>query len=767
MEKEAAKGKKNYTRYYTIAMHEFVHDMGFTDIGTGQRLTPMIGYGPDNSATGMTYPGKTFVEKKDVGITVKWKNRINIGPHPLPVDTSMHWCYSLHNYTQYSIANDGIPVVPHVHGGHTESQSDGNPEFFFSPDWVIKGPQWVQKGYNYDNDQPAGTLWYHDHALGITRLNVYAGMAGFYILRDDVDTGEAGNPLGLPVFPYEGAFAIQDKFFNEDGTMFWPAFPGDPFYEDFIIGEEANLPESQFPGGGPTGLAEFFGDHIIVNGKLWPKMEVEPRNYRLRYLNGCDSRFLVIELYEVDLNETQADENTLTPIPFQVIGSDQGLATSPTTVTRLVVEPGSRYDLIVNFAGREGKRLILKNIAGDTPFGFSYGEDLEPEDIFGDPTSPRVTDRIMAFDVTLTLGELGGPADVWNPSNLSSTDPIVPVNPGETVRIRKVGLFEGKDEYGRLQPILGTAEPATDYAGNPIYWPETAPYIAAGLAYEADGVTRRQMNGAVAWHSPTTENPALDSVEEWQIYNVTGDSHPVHLHQVHFEILRRETIQWDSHTIGENDPSGEEEDRVIPNALYSTPAGDGTYLETQAVVQHNSGMTGGYGHAFRVMNATSTGIVVDMSQEPEYVENAPKDMVTARPNEITFIRARFDRPGRYVWHCHILSHEDHEMMRVMHVGPISTPAARLVAPEASVSVENYPNPFTRKTNFKVDLKQAGQMEIQILDTAGKIVRTIGEGSYNAGIHTLPMDASELAAGAYFYRVIIDGELAKSGKMIKS
>ena len=162
------------------------------------------------------------------------------------------------------------------------------------------------------------------------------------------------------------------------------------------------------------------------------------------------------------------------------------------------------------------------------------------------------------------------------------------------------------------------------------------------------------MEGSIAWHSPTTENPASGSTEIWEIWNVTGDAHPVHLHLVHFEILGRQEILWDSHTT--------EDDRVIPNAMYATPAGDGTYLVNQPVVQHN----GLLGTGFKIMSKTYGPLV---AQPAEYVENAPKDMVTALPGQITRIKATFDKPGRYVWHCHILSHEDHEMMRVLHVGP--------------------------------------------------------------------------------------------------
>ncbi len=612
--------------------------------------TTVWGYGDKQF---YTWPGRTFQVKSYEPLEVKWENRlIDQFENPLPylitgkdntslgygdftgrsvLDESLHWAYSLHGYTQYSIAQHGVPIVAHVHGGHSDFHVDGNPEFFFSPGWGVRGPQWLDKKYLYDNSQPAGTVWYHDHALGITRLNVYAGMAGFYIIRDDDDTGLFGNPLDLPAFPYEAAFAIQDKMFKDNGELFYPAFPGDPFYDDFITGEGAVLPPGQFPGGGPTGLAEFFGDHMVVNGMIWPKMDVEPRNYRLRLLNGCDSRFLAVQFFEVPPGATDFSP-AIQQLDFTVIGSDQGLASSPTTVDTLLMETGSRYDLIFDFKSvTPGNRVIMKNIGGDEPFG----GDIPGPQVFGE------TDRIMAFDVVL-------PLDAAVPDVSPSGIAFGPVIPTPT-RTRKVALFEGKDEFGRLQPLLGTAEPATDYAGTPINWPNTPEYSSVGLV--------GQMEGSIAWHSPTTENPALDSTEEWEIWNVTGDAHPVHLHLVHFEILGRDEITWDTNA---------DEDGFIPDG--SVPANDGTYLVSQPTVQHNSvaGDPSTYGIGFRIVNPTFGASV---PQPAEYVENAPKDMVTALPGQITRIKATFDKPGRYVWHCHILSHEDHEMMRVMYVGP--------------------------------------------------------------------------------------------------
>jgi FtsP/CotA-like multicopper oxidase with cupredoxin domain len=640
---DTSKGKIKVAVGQTVQQTGLVAPDGMTPVPT-----TVWGYGDDKM---YSWPGRTFVVQKDVPLEVKWENRLKNVPYLITgkdntslgfgdytgrpvVDTNLHWAYSLHGYEGYTIEKDGVPIVAHLHGGHTDYQFDGNPEFFFSPGYTIRGPQWVDKKYVYDNSQvAAGTLWYHDHALGITRLNVYAGMAGFYIVRDNEDTGKPGNPLGLPAYPYELAYAIQDRMFKENGELFYPAFPGDPSYEGFITEEGATLPDTLFPGGGPTALAEFFGDHIVVNGKIWPKEDVEPRNYRLRLLNGTDSRFLAIQFFEVPAG-AEDFTNATGPVSFTVIGSDQGLASSPTTKDTLLIEPGSRYDVIFDFKDvAPGSRVIMKNIGGDEPFG----GDIPGPQVFGE------TDRIMAFDVVVPLSDV--------PDVTPMTGYEAPIVGGSVDRVRKVALFEGKDEFGRLQPLVGTAEPATDYQGNPINWPDTPAYVDAGLV--------GQMEGAMAWHSPTTENPALGTTEEWEVWNVTPDAHPIHLHLVHFEILEelgRQEINWDSNV---------DEDGFIPED--ESPADDGIYLVPQPVVQHN----GEVGSGFRIVHPSDPDDAYDaeIPKPAEYVENAPKDVVTALPGQITRIKATFDKPGRYVWHCHILSHEDHEMMRVLHVGP--------------------------------------------------------------------------------------------------
>eukprot|EP00977_Amphora_coffeiformis_P029697 scaffold42409_cov214-Amphora_coffeaeformis.AAC.1 len=361
-------------------MAQTVQKTGLVD-GSGTKLdTPVWGYGTltgGGKANPVSWPGPTFQVRKDEPLCVLWESKLPL-QHLLTsvdgesvVDKTLHWAYALEGYDHLTIEQHGVPVVPHVHGAHTDFQYDGNPEFFFSSQGV-KGPQYRTNKYTYDNDQNAAAIWYHDHALGITRLNVHAGLAGFYIIRDEFDTGLPDNPLNLPANDYESgkvrelALAIQDRMFKDNGELFYPAFQGDPFYEDFITGEGANWTQ-----GKPTALAEFFGDHFVVNGKIWPKATVDPALVRLRLLNGCDSRFLVIRFYEEVVNVRRQESL----IPFTVIGGDQGFVSDGSNgIVRdtLVMETGSRYDILFDFRGHQGKRIIMKNIGGDEPFGGTF-----------------------------------------------------------------------------------------------------------------------------------------------------------------------------------------------------------------------------------------------------------------------------------------------------------------------------------------------------------------------------------------------------------
>lgn len=562
--------------------------------------TTIWGYGENGQ--GVTWPGRTLeISTTDDPVEITWANRLNGLPHLLPVDTSLHWAYSLAGYEHYSIEQRGVPVVPHVHGGHNDSPFDGNPEFFFSPGWSVRGPRWVGKKFLYggpDWNNVAGMNWYHDHALGITRLNVYAGLGGFFAVRDAADTGKPDNPLGLPADPYELGYAVQDRMFRHDGALFYPAYPGDPFYDDFITGEDVELPPDHFPGGGPSALAEFFGDHMLVNGQIWPKASVEPRQYRVRLLNGCDSRFMRLRLRVISggaSNPSAIDPASGYVQPFYVTGSDQSLRASAAQVSEVEFSPGERLDLVIDFKEVPfGSRVIVENQLGDAPFGGDLpdGDDLFPN---------RRTDRVMAFDVEAPFNNGRPDSVIMDGTGLGGGVAV-----GEAVRTRKLALFEGNDEYGRLQPLLGTAEAVTDVSGHTV-------------------------NGTCSWHAPITENPGLGDTEVWELYNATGDAHPVHVHLVHFEILDRQRFK--------------------------------AKTAAQPLLQHD----GTYGTGYRLEKIRTFGT----EQGPLVQEQTRRDMVTALPGEVTRIRMTFDKPGRYVWHCHILSHEDHEMMRPFHVGPVT------------------------------------------------------------------------------------------------
>lgn len=542
--------------HYEIGMYQFTQSLGLVDPVTLQPLSTTVwGYGNavPSSGQGPTYPGRTFQVNRDQQVTVRWTNDLSSGenlPHLLPVDTTLHMAHP----------EKGIPVVPHVHGGHTESDSDGLPEYWFTAGFDETGPRWVKETYVYDNDQEAGTVWYHDHALGITRLNVYAGLAGFYLIRDGWDTGQPGNGPGLPTFPYEVPIVIQDRLFTADGQLFYPTT--DPMM----------LP----PGApDPSVLPEFFGNVILVNGQAWPVLDVEPRKYRLRLLNGSDSRF-----YNLRITPQVGDAG---PQIVQ-IGTDTGLLNAPVPLDQLTFGPGERADVVVDFAGFEGQLLIVRNNAR-SPF---------PK---GATPNPRTEGRIMAFRVGTSVN----PAVPDNPLPASLRPaPIAPLGPA--VRTRQLLLFEGTDKFGRLQPLLGIVDP-----------------------------TRPNLDGTLLWDDSITENPNLDDIEIWEVFNTTADAHPIHLHLVSFQILNRQGF-------------------------------NGTIVPKENIDPMHPGDP-------PTLGGVLTNIKLKGQPKPPAANEAGwKDTAQMFPGEVTRVIAKFDRPGRYVWHCHILSHEDHEMMRSYYVG---------------------------------------------------------------------------------------------------
>lgn len=248
------------------------------------------------------HPGPTFDTASGHPLSVEWINNLP-SKHFLPVD-----------YTVCGMkpgAQDVRSIV-HVHGGRTPAASDGFPE-----DWYPPGQSKIDR---YPNAQDAATLWYHDHAMGTTRLNHYAGLMGAFLIRDDTETA-----LELPNGDQEIPLIICDRSFSPKGQLYYPTsgVPGHPW------------------------ISEFRGNAIMINGKLYPYLDVAPRKYRFRIVNGSNQRFLRLGL---------SGGRT-----FHQIGSDQGLLPAPVAMNDLLLAPAERADVIVDFAEWLGQELTLTN----------------------------------------------------------------------------------------------------------------------------------------------------------------------------------------------------------------------------------------------------------------------------------------------------------------------------------------------------------------------------------------------------------------------
>ncbi len=326
-------------------------------------------------------PGPTIEVPKDVHIKVKWQNKLPL-KHLLPIDHTLHG----------TMDTPDVRTVVHLHGANVEDHSDGYPEAWFSRDYKFVGHKFNREVYEYTNHQAGGTLWYHDHAIGITRLNVYAGLAGFYLIRDFLE-----QRLNLPDGPYEIPIMIQDKAFNEDGSLFYP--------------DNATPPVSNPV---PSTPSFFFGNIIVVNGKAWPYLEVEPRKYRFRILNASNVR-----AYELKLNNGAM---------FHQIGTELGLLQHPVHLDSFILEPAERIDLVIDFSKYKGQEIILENVAPAPP-------------------SPGI-ELIMKFKVGKRLKY---PDKSTIPHELM---PHHKIDPSQAAKERTLHLDETEDHYGRVLHLL-------------------------------------------------------------------------------------------------------------------------------------------------------------------------------------------------------------------------------------------------------------------------------------------------------------------------
>ncbi len=585
-------------------------------------------------------PSLTIEARHNRPTRIKWTNDLvdgsgNYLPHLLPVDPTLHWAnpggpidtrpdFTGKVYVPTYSPTEGseidtdiyytrywgpVPMVTHVHGAvGVGDESDGYPEAWYLPnadnitDYTTQGT-WYDffsakadgsfgvtwgSGYatfQYPNKNRASTIWYHDHTLGMTRLNVYAGPAGFYLIRGGPDGDDAvidsqlGTIAVLPgpapkendMFPpnktyYEIPIAIQDRAFNEDGSLFYP--DSRKFFDELA---SPYIPAGEFS---PVWNPEFFGNMIMVNGNTWPFQTVEKRRYRLRFLNGCQSRFLILDFSQIP------------EVEVWMIGNEGGFLAAPVNLTttndnKLLMALAERADLIVDFTNVPEGNYVLGNVGPDEPFG---GLPIDSDAI----ADPSTTGQIMQFRVVQAVA-----ADPTTPPQNLQLPAITPL-PSPTVT-RKLALIEeagfgvdadvdGEEVEGPVEALLGVVDD--------------------------DGKWIKKL-----WMDQVTENPTSGATEEWEIYNTTGDAHPMHVHEVVFEVINRQEI-----TVNED--------------------------------------------------SMEVALVDFTETEPEPWETGFKDMVIAYPEQVTRIRATFSNPGQFVWHCHIVEHEDNEMMRPYRIGPV-------------------------------------------------------------------------------------------------
>jgi spore coat protein A len=617
--------------YYEISMRQFSQQI----LPAGLPATTVWGYGAVTSASSRgllihNAPSLTIEAQWNRPVRIKWINELvdangNFLRHLLPVDQTLHWANppggeagrdTRPDFTQTPGRYTGpVPIVTHLHGStDVGDESDGYAEAWYLPaannipdsfategTWYdfFAGKAYASYGatwgpgfgiFQYPNPDRASTKWYHDHTLGMTRLNVYAGPAGFYILRGGpagdkaVVDSRVGTTAVLPgpapreadKFPsnktyYEIPIAIQDRSFNADGSLF---YPDTREFFDEIVGPF--IPEGDFS---PIWNPEFFGNMIMVNGNTWPFQTVEQRRYRFRFLNGCQSRFLIL------------DFNKIPGVQVWAIGNEGGFLSAPVNLTatngnRLLMALAERADLIVDFTNVPAGNYILGNVGPDEPFG--GGEPSEPpEEGDFDIADPATTGQVLQFRVVPAVAP-----DPTTPPQFLVLPAITPL-PAETV-IRPLALIEAS--------AIGF-----DAQGNEVDGP-----VEALLGVVSAGVTVEK-----PWMDAVTENPDVGNTEVWEFYNTTADAHPMHIHEVAFEVVNREGLILD-----------EDGEVVQPVQLdgFVTP--------------------------------------------PKSWETGFKDTVTALPGQVTRVRMHFSNPGQFVWHCHIVEHEDNEMMRPYRIGPV-------------------------------------------------------------------------------------------------
>jgi spore coat protein A len=533
--------------------------------------TTLFGYvgGPHD---GGSYLGPVIVARSGTAVTAHYKNELAADDY-LQVFTNNGSSYTQFNPIKPTAE---VRILTHLHGGLLAGIDDGNPyeQPLAIPSGQTQTATYPNAGVNKDGTpylHPASLLWYHDHLLGDTRMNVVAGLAGAYLLRDSFDTG-TNQLLPGPVGVYELPLVVQDRQFNADGSLLYPVAP----------------PSTNGPW-----IGEYFGDAMLVNGKVWPTLAVEPAVYRFRVLNGCNARILSLRI--VRSNDQ--------PVPTFIIGAEGGLlpAGSPVAARRLVMGPAERFDVICDFRGLAGQTLYIRNNKPPKPVS----------------TPAPALANVMQISVKPTASP-GAPMTV--PAEGSLQDPLV------VTAVRDLTSLGPPLLSGGTNPDVGTRVITLNEIGA-----ETQDW---------------ELNlNARPYGDPDDPTPMIEQltwfdVEDWYFVNTTGDTHPMHTHLFTFTVMGRYNLDL-------------------------------------------NGLVARYGTANGVPQLDAPQLQPFLTSRliaPPPEESGLKDTVKTNPGQITVVRARFTPPTtafvggqlttqKYVHHCHIVEHEDNDMMERVLVQP--------------------------------------------------------------------------------------------------
>ncbi len=478
---------------------------------------------PESGTPFATYVGPMFFATRGTPTEIQYLNSLpntaasQLSAWKASTDQTLHWADPLNgeaNRCADAVTENQPPTgtcafnyagpiqtVPHLHGGEVPPVLDGNPDAWFTSTGAYRGHAYYSKAgmapngaiYRYPNTQEAAPLWFHDHALGLTRLNVYAGLAGGYLIVDPALALPAGlHPTGLQqgtagsvdsIIP----LVIQDRMFDTNGQLYFPNMGPNPEH--------------------PFWMMEFFGDTIVVNGKVWPFINVEARRYRFLLINGSNAR-----TYELSLPGQHLWQ----------IATDGGYLDAPARLHKLTLMPAERADIMIDFSGLEGRTLVLKNHAR-APF---------PD---GAPPDGATVGRVLQFRVGPST--LAGADASYNPAHGGALRPPLRrlVNPATGA----LAVVSSKTRQLTLNAMMGSG--GMDGMGGMV---ELLINNTKASGKRADGTVRTDFTAVTVGGMTeyVSELPAEGETEVWEIVNLTADAHPIHTHLTQVQVLNRQRI---------------------------------------------------------------------------------------------------------------------------------------------------------------------------------------------------------------------------------